>query len=254
MNYIPISERTFNFAVRIVKLCSFLDEKPGVSRTISPQLLKGARLSKILGYTTSRHTLLRLLLKLPLEREKNASVLGVDDWAYRKGRNYGTILVDLESHEPISLLTNRKSETLSKWLKEHPGVEVISRDRSLAYEKGARLGAPMAIQVADRFHLLKNLAEALEKVFMNHTKDLKTVEKALSSSLIVCEEGSMGVRVSPPPSPPLAIANAQKRHEKRWELYQEIIKLRDFNWSALAIAKKLGIGKTTVYRYLALKD
>ena len=94
--------------------------------------LAGARLSKGLGYSTSRHTLLRLVARLPLERVKIPTILGVDDWAYRKGRNYGTILVNLETHQPIALLPDRESETLTKWLKEHPGVKIISRDRSKA--------------------------------------------------------------------------------------------------------------------------
>jgi transposase len=99
------------------------------------------------------------------------TVLGVDDWAYRKRESYGTILVDLETHQPVALLLDREAETLAQWLKAHPGVKVISRDRSRAYEKGASQGAPEAIQVADRFHLLQNLAEALEKVFSDHSQD-----------------------------------------------------------------------------------
>ena len=164
--------------------------------------LAGARLSQALGYTTSRHTLLRLVARLPLQRVRTPTILGVDDWAYRKGRNYGTILVNLETHQPIALLPDRESETLTEWLKEHPGVKVISRDRYKAYEKGARLGAPQAIQVADRFHLLKNLAEALEQVFNDHRQELEAVEKFLSSSPLICGEGSEAVRVPLPPSPP----------------------------------------------------
>jgi transposase len=212
--------------------------------------IAGARLSQKLDYTTSRHTLLRLLVKFPLERVKNPTVVGVDDWAYRKGRNYGTILVNLETHKPITLLPDRESETLTKWLKAHPGVKVISRDRSKAYEKGARLGAPQAIQVADRFHLLKNLGEALEQLFNDHSSELKAVEQSLISSPVICEEDSEAVRVPLPESPPEAVALAQQRRSRRLAIYEQVIKLREQGWSGKAIAKKLGIGKSTVFVYL----
>jgi transposase len=88
----------------------------------------------------------------------------VDDWASRKGQRYGTIQVDLERHQPIDLLPDRESETLEKWLEAHPGVEIISRDRAGAYTEGARKGAPDALQVADRFHLLCNLTHALQRL------------------------------------------------------------------------------------------
>jgi transposase len=212
--------------------------------------IAGARLSHTLDYTTSRHTLLRLLVNLPLERVKTTTVVGVDDWAYRKGRNYGTILVNLETHQPITLLPDRESETLTKWLKAHPGVKVISRDRSKAYEKGARLGAPKAIQVADRFHLLKNLAEALEQVFNDHSSELKAVEQSLISSPVICGEGSEAVRVPLPESPPEAVEKAQQRRSRRLAIYEQVIKLREQGWSGKAIAMKLGIGKSTVFVYL----
>jgi transposase len=100
--------------------------------------------------------------------------LGIDDWAWRKGQRYGTILCDLERRRVVDLLPDRQSRTVTEWLRDHAPPEVISRDRAGAYAEAARQGAPHAVQVADRFHLLRNLREALEHVLARHTPDNRT--------------------------------------------------------------------------------
>jgi transposase len=113
----------------------------------------GARLTPLLGMPASPATLLRLVRRTPVAASTPVRVLGVDDWARRKGRTYGTILGVLERRRPIDLLADRSSAEFGTWLGEHRGVEVVSRDRSKEYAEGARQGAPDAVQVADRWHL-----------------------------------------------------------------------------------------------------
>jgi transposase len=210
----------------------------------------GAKLANGLGMPISPDTLLRRIRQSQLPLNATPRVLGVDDWAMRKGHRYGTILVDLEQHRPVELLPDRETSTLANWLKAHPGVEIVTRDRSKAYESGIRQGAPAAIQVADRFHLLQNLAEALAQAFGAHSQALKTVGATHRLSLATSSESTAVVPVLPPQPMPKEQRIAEQRRSRREADYQRVWELHHQGWLAPAIARQVGIGRTTVFRYL----
>jgi transposase len=177
-------------------------------------------------------------------------VLGVDDFALRKRQTYGTILVDLERRQPVALLPDRTAETLAQWLREHPGVTVIARDRSSASAEGARQGAPAATQVADRFHLLQNLREALDHVFSTHSQALDAVNATMCQQPVALAEGAMAVPVPPHDIPLPAQQRAAQRQARRQALHTQVWALHRQGWTAPAMAQQVGLSLRTVQRDL----
>jgi transposase len=213
--------------------------------------IAGERLSHKLHYEVSRSTLLRSLARLPLPAIGSLKTVGVDDFSFRRRKSYGTLIVDLDLHRPIAILPSREAESLATWLKEYPEIEVLSRDRAKAYKRGMNEGAPQAIQVADRFHLLQNLAAVLEEVLSGHTQEMKATEvnyrlaQAPSEPFPSCP---LPVPELDAPVQPSAHRLARGAiHQQAWELYEQ-------GWSTAAIAHQLGISIRTVQRDLRKPD
>jgi transposase len=210
----------------------------------------GARLATKLRMGMSHDTLLRLIRQSTTVVPVTPRVLGVDDFALQKGRIYGTLLVDLEQHQPIDLLPDRTADTFAAWLRDHPGVEVIARDRSTEYARGATDGAPNALQVADRWHVLKNLSYALERMLGRLHAELTHLPEL------------PGVGGSPTPATPPLLralrlpslreqAIRQAARDRRVARYHQVQTLHQQGVPLLQIASRLRMSRATVRKFAA---
>jgi transposase len=221
----------------------------------------GKKLSQKLHCGVSRNTILRLVMRLPIPQVTNPKIVGVDDFAFRKCVSYGTIVVDLETHKPIALLPGRAAEPVAEWLSQHPDIETVSRDRSPSFRSGITAGSPSATQVADRFHLMQNLAEVLEQVLRTQAQVLRTVGKPESkqvSSETIAVIAQMLTDLAPKSDlVPASDSEPQAEHtigsdywQRRSAQHQTIWSLFEQGWSTAAIAQQVGLGIRTVQRDL----
>jgi transposase len=216
----------------------------------------GARLAARLRLPTSAATLLRLVRAAPIPPMPGLQAVGVDEWAWRRGHRYGTILVDLVTHRVVDLLPDRSAATLAAWLAQHPSITVIGRDRSPLYAEGIRQGAPDAVQVVDRFHLVENLREAVEAFLVT--------QRPLLQAAAVRTAQALTSLAAPVPATPMyggkrhcaqtgqqqREAEQQRRHAPWVTCYEAIHALYAQGTSITAIARQLGISRPTVYAYL----
>ncbi|WP_280255442.1 ISL3 family transposase [Nocardia wallacei] len=241
---------------------TFAEQVPGVAvrharRTTMLQRLQckvglalggraGARLTAHLAASVSRMTLLRQIRALPDPDHATPRVLGVDDFALRRGHHYGTILIDIETRRPVDVLDDRTAGTLAAWLRAHPGVEIVCRDRAGAYAEGIATGAPHALQVADRWHVWHNLGEAVERVVARHRDRLD------AAAGVDCDAEPENLHEPEIPSPaptPAPAARTDKWAVRARERYAAVHSLLDDGVSIRGIGIQLGLARGTVRRF-----
>jgi transposase len=211
----------------------------------------GTRQADRTGIATTPSTLLRHLMQLPPPLAGVVRVLGVDDWSWKKGRRFGTILVDLERHKIIDLLPDRERETFARWLRAHPTVDLISRDRGTDYAAAAREAAPQARQIADRFHLVRNLADVLEQLLARCRAEIRQRQQELFPEL-----PASPARPLPHPKtwkqlPPQQMERKYQAHRsEREDRFRQIMELRSQGMLFAAIAKRVGMGERSVRQWV----
>ncbi len=197
----------------------------------------GARLAARLGMKTSWMTILRRIMDLPLPEASPVPVLGIDDFSFQRGRKFGTILVNLGNHKVIDLLPERKIESAATWMQSHPEIEYVSRDRGNDYAQATREGAPQATPVADRFHVYKNLVEAIEPAVARCYKEIRKELPPLPSPRVPKAKEWR-------PAP--ARAHEQQRLarlEVNQERFDSMIELQKLGIPQDEIARRLGVTK-----------
>ena len=210
----------------------------------------GARLAARLGIQTTRPTILRHIMSLPDVAASSVVYLGIDDFAFRRGYRFGTILVNLESHRVVDLLPDRLAETAAQWMRQQPDLAVVSRDRGGEYASAAREGAPQAIQCADRFHIVKNLTEAVQVLLARCQAEILAEKKPDEPSLDEQNKPIISIEEWRPPEPAHVEKVRLARRAGRYARYQQVVELDRQGMATKEIAGRLGMSDRTVRDWL----
>ena len=213
------------------------------------------RLLSRLGMPVSRHTVLRRVKQAVHKSvpRQDIRVVGVDDWAWKKGQRFGTILVDLERRQVVDLLPIRSAEVLRAWLERHPEVEVIARDRQGLYAEGARRSAPGAVQVADRFHLILNLRQAVERALAVQRPYLRLTPGAVVvPPFFQIKEGRrLVVRSTVTQKEAEAV---RQRWQEKWALFRAVKEMQAASLSVKEVAQRLGVNRRRLHKWVRLEE
>jgi transposase len=206
----------------------------------------GSRIARQVGLSGSRDTFLRLIRRHPLPQLPPARIVGVDDFAWQRGKRYGTLICDLEQGWPLDLLPDRSVETVSAWLSERPQIDIVSRDGSTDYAAAITKGAPQATQVSDRWQLVKNLAHCVSELLAHHLTEIRRTERATQT--VQAEIAS----TDHDPLPASTLSPAQRaRQEERAERYAHLLALHEQGMRSEEIAEQVGMSVRSVHRRLA---
>jgi transposase len=210
----------------------------------------GARLAERLSMQTSRQTILRRIMDLPPIPAGTVVLLGIDDFSFRRGQWFGTILVNLESHRIIDLLPDRRAETVAWWMRLHPDLAVVSRDRGGEYASAAAQAAPQAIQVADRFHVVKNLTEATQLLLAHCQADILTAQHPNEQEQGETDKRVIALHEWRPLEPTHVKQVRLTRRAGRYARYEQVVELSKQGRKPKEIAQQLALGERTVREWL----
>jgi len=212
----------------------------------------GARLGRVLSIPGSSDTVLRLVKQTELPVASSPRVVGIDDWSWKRRLRYGTLICDLESRKPIDVLPDRSVESVSAWFEKYPSIEIVSRDRSSEYAAAIKKGAPQALQVADLWHIGKNLAESVSTLLARCRAEIRRGLHVQAEPSQEREEMEPVSEEERHPARSLSEEQARvARRAQKLDRYEQIIELHDQGLKAAEIASRTGISGRTVQRWLA---
>ena len=216
----------------------------------------GVRVTDRLGIQTTRHIILRRIMALPAEPVGQVSQIGIDDFAFRRGHKFGTIIVDLQTHKVLDVLADRTADTSAAWMQEHPEIEIVSRDRGGDYAAAARKAAAQATQTADRFHIFKNLTEAVERTLAlcraeirKGALDALSEEEKKAMEPLSLPTEFVSVENWKPAPDPCTERERLSRHAQRQDRYEQVAALREQGMGNTEIARRLGLTTRTLQNW-----